>query len=94
MLNTSYPNFDEFYQLSVSTTGTLLQFPTGSAVMYRVKALASNSGQVFLTNKDSQEGLPLGASEDTGWNPATSQMQSMWYYGTIANDVISVWLKK
>lgn len=85
------PGVHQIDVMTVSASGTVNEVATGSVdVMWRMKTNGGNSGEIRIsTNPNTGEYFVLEAGDDTGWIPGS--LQGYWFYGTVANDEVSIW---
>lgn len=85
------PIAKEINRLTVSASGTVSALMTGSVdLMWRAKTNGGNTGEIRIsTQNGTTQFLVMEAGDDTGWIPGN--LQNYWYYGTAANDELSLW---
>jgi hypothetical protein len=77
----------------LGVTGTPTMVLSGTYAGYRYKGHPSNSGVVFVSqNADGSNAYPMGAGEDTGWNPI--RLGILWAHSDTADDEIIIWKLK
>ena len=98
MLRETYSDnfiFDRF--MVITGSSSVVNFPTGTAKMYRLKAGERNGGEFLIGDYISNvASYPLGAGDDTGWIPGNStfRLEHLVHSdvsGTM--DYLHVWLK-